>query len=232
MIADRRIGPRNQGVVNMKGDNETLLPGATTVDGGTKAVSRVALSAIGVVAFATLTALGARFVIHIGPVPMTLQVFFVLLAGMTMGKRLGVASQIAYVTAGLLGVPVFSSPPHAGPGYLLGPTGGYLVGFVAAAYFTGLVVEKLGGSFKKGPSIFAYLLAGTVGLVLIYALGAGWLAVFMMHDGLKFSTALGNAVSAGIAPFVVVDLLKCAAAALVVEGAGALKNRRQMRVDS
>lgn len=90
--------------------------------------------------FAALTAVGGMIVIPLGIVPITLQTFFVLYAGYVLGARNGAASQILYIVLGLLGLPVYSKG-GAGLGHLLGPTGGYLVGFVAAAYIVGKFTE-------------------------------------------------------------------------------------------
>ncbi|MCG2794299.1 MAG: biotin transporter BioY [Actinomycetia bacterium] len=159
------------------------------------------------VCFAALTGLGAWLRIPILPVPVTLQVFFVLLSGLALGPRLGAASQLLYISAGLCGLPVFAAFPHAGPAVLLGPTGGYLLGFPVAAGITGWVGERLGG--RNGNGIWACIVACGGGLLAIYAVGAGWLAVWLqMHD----KSAL-QAFSLGIKPFILVDSLKALAAA-------------------
>jgi hypothetical protein len=91
--------------------------------------------------FALLTALGAYVAVPlpVGPVPLSLQTLFVLLCGLLLGPRLGAAAQAAYLTAGFVGLPVFAQG-FGGPGVLLGPTGGYLIAFPAAA-----ALARLGG---------------------------------------------------------------------------------------
>ena len=98
----------------------------------------------GIVGFAALVALGARLSVPLWPVPITLQVPFVLLAGALLGARAGAGSMATYLAAGALGLPVFSA--GGGPGYFLGPTGGYLVGFVAAAALVGLLAGPRAGA--------------------------------------------------------------------------------------
>lgn len=155
------------------------------------------------VVFAALTALGARVQVHLPftPVPITGQVFCVLLAGAVLGARLGFASQAAYLAAGAAGLPVFAH--GGGPAALLGPTGGYLVGFPLAALATGAVCESARGGWLR--------LAGCLlGVVVIYLFGAGWYAVWCAAIG---STARLTAVLAhSVFPFVLLDAAKAAAA--------------------
>ncbi len=154
---------------------------------------------------AGLTALGARLSIPWWPVPITMQVFVVLLCGAGLGRRWGAAAQAEYVLAGTLGLPVFAGA-SAGPGVLLGPTGGYLMGFIAAAYITGWLTEILG---RRGARPYAAALAGAA---TIWVFGWAWLAVWM---GVVRQEAapLGAAFAAGVMPFIVPDVVKAVAAA-------------------
>src|SRR6266498_3822816 len=93
-----------------------------------------------VVAFSLLTALAAQIVIPIGPVPITAQTFAVLLTGAFLGSRLGAIAMIAYLVEGVSGLPFFYGGT-SGISHLLGPTGGYLVAFPAAAFITGAFAE-------------------------------------------------------------------------------------------
>ena len=97
--------------------------------------------------FAALIAVGAYIKIPIpfSPVPITLQVFFIFLAGAMLGARWGTLSVIVYLLLGIVGLPVFSGGA-SGLGVLLGPTGGYLIGFVVAAFLVGTLCEKKGTS--------------------------------------------------------------------------------------
>jgi len=92
--------------------------------------------------FACLTALGAQVQVPISPVPVTLQVLFVLLSGLVLGSKLGILSQLEYLAFGLAGMPVFAQG-KSGLLALLDPTGGYLVGFILGAYIAGLLAESV-----------------------------------------------------------------------------------------
>lgn len=147
--------------------------------------------------FAALTALGAQIEIARYPVPYTLQTLFVLLTGAFLGARNGAIGQIAYLAAGALGAPVFSS---AGFGIerLFGPTGGYLLAFPAAAAVVGYLVQKrrtlLWTSISMAAGLFLIFLCGTVQLnvVLVHdwaqAFGGGFL-IFSWWDIVKVSAA-------------------------------------------
>lgn len=101
-------------------------------------------------------------------VPVTMQVFAVILCGMVLGGRLGAVAQMEYVAAGVFGAPVFAF--KAGPAALLGPTGGYLIGFIAAAYVIGILVERW-----NAEGFASYWLAGLFGVAVIYTCGVSWL---------------------------------------------------------
>jgi len=148
------------------------------------------LAAVG--GFALLTALLARVALPVPgtAVPLTLQTVAVLLSGVALGGRLGGASQALYVVAGIAGLPVFA-PVGAG----VTVTGGYLVGFVAAAWVVGAVYRRL------GRSLVALAAACVAGQTIIFILGAGWLCLL----------AGGNvdlAIRQGVWPFFLGDGLK------------------------
>lgn len=157
------------------------------------AASPAARRAAGVLALAALTAAGARVAVPLPgtPVPFTFQVVAVLLAGYVLGAGGAAASQAAYLAAGVAGLPVFAA--GGGPAYLLGPTGGYLMAFPAAAALVGLVVARRDGTG-------AHLAALVGGLALIHAGGAGWLALA--------GGGPGDALAAGVVPFVASDAVK------------------------
>lgn len=164
--------------------------GTTTL---TAAWSPAARRTAGVLGFALLAALGARVSVPLPgtPVPFTFQVVAVLLAGYLAGPATGAASQAAYLAAGAAGLPVFAA--GGGAAYLLGPTGGYLLAYPAAAAVAGWVATREGA----GPGVHALGLVAAV--AVIYAGGAGWLAAVSGPEA---------ALQAGVVPFVVVDLLK------------------------
>lgn len=149
--------------------------------------------------FTAVLAVSAYISIPIGSVPFTLQVFVVLLAGMVLGPRVGLLSVIAYLILGLV-APVYSGG-GSGLGYLFGPTGGYLIGFIPAVLLTGALA-------RRGDAGLARLtLAGLAGVVPIYALGTAWLAV-------QLDLGISAAIAAGVAPFLWVDVLKAMVAAI------------------
>ncbi|HJW76223.1 MAG TPA: biotin transporter BioY [Thermoleophilia bacterium] len=151
--------------------------------------------------FAALVAVGGLFALPFwGPVPFTLQVFFVLLAGLVLGPRLGALAVALYLLLGLV-APVYAQGT-SGIGVLFGPTGGYLFGFVAAAALAGVLAGRGGGRLRL-------LLASVIALVPIYALGATWLAWQLRIEDLR------TVLVEGVIPFVPVDLLKALAATLV-----------------
>ena len=96
--------------------------------------------------------------------PLTLQTLFVYLSGALLGARLGALSQAAYVILGLTGIPLFAG--GGGPAYVLHPTFGYLIGFIAGAYLVGRIVER-----SPRSSYARMLLAMGVGLIAVYLLG-------------------------------------------------------------
>ncbi len=150
--------------------------------------------------FAAATAAGARLEIPHAPVPFTLQTFMVLLAGAFLGPRNGALSQLLYLGAGVLGLPVFSGGAF-GLAVLLGPTGGYLLAFPAAAALAGYLV-------RQGGSLTWHLLGMAAALALIFAAGTAQLYAVALHDA-------GAAVAAGLLIFSWWDLLKLAAAAMI-----------------
>ena len=149
--------------------------------------------------FAALIAAGAYMVIPIGPVPIVLQNFFVVLAGLLLGWRWGLACVGIYLLAGAIGLPVFAGGA-AGIGRLVGPTGGYLLSYLPAAAIIGWVSAK-----GKG-RLLVDILAMIMGVLVVYAGGVCWLKAI---SGISW----GKAVSAGLLPFVPGDILKIAAAA-------------------
>lgn len=166
--------------------------------------------------FTIVTAVCAQvsFRLWFSPVPVTLQVMAVILSGLVLGSRWGAISQIQYLAMGAMGLPVFAEF-KAGPMAFAGPTGGYLFGFVLAAFAAGWVFEKLDG--RKT----AAWLGGISGVAAIYLLGSMWLAVWMSVAGGKpVSDCLHNAWMLGVVPFIGVDILKAIAASALAMGAG------------
>jgi len=151
--------------------------------------------------FAALIAVGAYVALPVGPVPFTLQVLFVLLAGLVLGPRLGALSVLVYLAAGLV-APIYAGG-SSGLGVLLGPTGGYLWGFVLAAVIAGLLAGD------RRDSVARCIAAALTGLVPIYVLGALWLA--WQLDGASATAVLVG----GVAQFVPGDVVKAVCAGLL-----------------
>ena len=147
---------------------------------------------------AALTAVGAYIAIPIGPVPIVLQNLFVMLTGLLLGGRWGAISIGVYLVAGAVGLPVFAGGT-GGVGKFVGPTGGYLMGFVAAAYLIGMISERGRGR------VIIDVLAMVAGTAIIYAFGVAWLKVIT-------GISLSKAIAVGMLPFLIGDVIKIAAA--------------------
>jgi biotin transport system substrate-specific component len=162
-----------------------------------QAPSRGVRLAVGVAVFAVLTALSARLALPLPgtPVPFTFQPLVVMLAGALLGARAGAASQMLYLTAGAVGLPVFAA--GGGALYLLGPTGGYLLAYPLAAFVTGALMSR---------GLLRVVLALLAGLVTIYAGGVAWLALL---------GSMSAALVMGLQPFLLADLVKVGLAAVI-----------------
>jgi biotin transport system substrate-specific component len=141
------------------------------------------------------------------PVPITMQVFTVLFCAISLGKTWAFASQIEYLLLGLAGFPLFAGF-KTGVAVLLGPTGGYIIGFAAAAFITGFVYKKL--SKVTGDSGFDVFIACLCGLAVIYISGCVHLAGYLYLGSKAPGVALLllNTVKIGVLPFIMFDLLK------------------------
>ncbi|MGA2679597.1 MAG: biotin transporter BioY [Sedimentisphaerales bacterium] len=144
----------------------------------------------------------------ISPVPITGQTFAVLMLAALLGSKRGVLAIIAYLVEGVAGLPVFAG--GMGPAALIGPTGGYLVGFVAVAYVVGKLAE-MGWDRHVSTTIAAML----VGEIVLYAFGVCWLAIM---------TNIRMALTVGLYPFIVGDILKVVLAAAVLPAGWKLLN--------
>ena len=176
-------------------------------------VGRLAL----VVAFSLLTALAAQVAVPLPwtPVPITGQTFAVLLTGALLGSRLGALAMIAYLIEGAAGLPFFAAG-GAGVGHLLfSPTSGYLLAYPAAAFLVGLLAER--GWDRRWLTAVA---AMSLGSIVILLGGWAWLSRFVGPAG---------AWAAGVAPFLVGDVVKIALAAAVLPTGWALLRRKGPR---
>ncbi|MEW6232088.1 MAG: biotin transporter BioY [Chloroflexota bacterium] len=148
------------------------------------------------------------------PVPVTGQTFGVLLVGALLGSRSGALSLLVYLGEGALGLPVFAGGT-GGLVRLAGPTGGYLLGFVAAAFLVGWLCER--GWDRRLPTAAMAMLLGNA---IIYLFGLPWLAHFVGPD---------KALALGLLPFIPGDLSKLILAALALPGGWALVNEAKSR---
>ena len=163
-------------------------------DRGLTVLAQLLLIAVG----SMLLAVSAQVKIPLYPVPVTGQTLVVLLIGMAYGSRLGAATVLAYLLEGGMGLPVFAGG-GAGWATLAGPTGGYLIGFLAAAFVLGLLAER---GMGRGPISTA--LAMLVGTAIIYVFGVTHLGGFIGFE---------KAIAAGLLPFLYGDALKLIVAA-------------------
>lgn len=152
-----------------------------------------------------VVAASAQVSIHLELVPITGQTFGVLLVGMALGARRGALALALYLAQGAAGLPVFAEAKF-GLATIMGPTGGYLVGFVAAAWLVGLLAER---GFDR--NLFTTLAAMVVGNIVIYAFGLAWLQTF--------TGGLEGAFTVGLYPFLPGDAIKAVLAALLLPGA-------------
>ena len=152
--------------------------------------------------FGAAIAIGAYIAIPLQPVPITLQNLFIYLAAALLGSHLGALSTIIYVTLGIMGLPVFAGG-KAGFGVLMGPTGGYLSGYIVCAYVTGKMIE-----IRKNPGFIWMVFSMAVGSVFTYLFGVAQLSMYLGIPAAK-------AVTVGVFPFLPGDALKIAAAALI-----------------
>jgi biotin transport system substrate-specific component len=178
-------------------------------DGFSGVLRTVILVALGT----TLLTLSAKIKLPLPYVPMTLQTLVVLVIGAAYGWRLGVATVMAYLAEGAIGLPVFAGPV-GGLAPFMGPTGGYLVGFVAAAFIAGWLSER--GWDRSAPLLFV---AMGLGHIVILAAGFAWLAF-----GIKLGPE--KAWLVGIAPFVAASVIKNALGAAAVPAIRHMLDRR------
>ena len=155
-----------------------------------KIVKTISIIVIGSI----LLTISAKIKIPFYPIPMTMQTFVILLIGVTLGYKMGLATVGLYLFEGIIGLPVFASSPEKGIGiaYFIGPTMGYLIGFLVAVYFAGL--------FKYDKGIINTFLKLIFSVSFIYILGLVWLGVLIGWDKPIFKL--------GAQPFLLAELLK------------------------
>ncbi len=173
-------------------------------DNTNKMIKYVVLAVLG----SLVLTISAKIQVIQTPVPITLQTLAIFAISAAFGSKLAVATVLLYLAQGLAGLPVFAGSV-AGPFYMAGPTAGYLVGFVVAAYIIGSAADK---GWSKNPIKMAGAIV--VADVVIFALGFTWLAI-VIGKGDLFAGAYG-AFFGGVVPFIVADLIKIALASSLV----------------
>ncbi len=170
-----------------------------------------------------LLALAAKIKVPFYPVPTTLQTLALAILAASYGSRLAVATVLLYLAEGMLGLPVFTNTPPAAasPLYLLGPTGGYLIGFVLAAAIVGALAER--GADRSVIRLFAAMLAGSAAVMICGVAWLAWLAQTSSGLGIGFE----KAVAVGLLPFLLGDLVKTALAAALVRAGWLFAARRR-----
>ncbi|HCW04799.1 MAG TPA: BioY family transporter [Clostridium sp.] len=159
--------------------------------------------------FTALTAVGAFIKIPLGPFlpAITLQVFFVILSALLLGKYYGALSQIIYIALGLIGIPVFTN--GSGIGYVMQPSFGYLLGFVPAAFLIGYLAEQI-----KKKNFFNLLLCCVLGIVIDYLVGLPYL-YYVLKFLLDQDVNIMALVKSGFLIFLPGDLVKCIVASIL-----------------
>jgi biotin transport system substrate-specific component len=196
---------------------DTLLT-ATIGDQGT--LRKLAL----VLGGALFIALAAKVTVPMWPVPVSLQTLAILLVGLSMGSRLGAATVAVYVAQGAMGLPVFTPTTLPGIAGLMGPTGGFLIGFIGMAWLAGLAVER---GLARG--VLSTALVALAVSAALYVPGVLWpmaLAAVAGLDAGWIGQGAGFYWAHFVAPFLLGDALKAVIAALVVTGAWAALRRR------
>ena len=191
------------GVFQPKGDTARLASNLATVVLGT-----------------LLITLCAKINVPVWPVPVTLQSFAIAALAAAFGLRIGVATVALYLVEGALGLPVFAT--GGGLAYLAGPTGGFLIGFLALAAIVGYAADR--GASGKPLTLFTAMLVGDA---LLFALGFAWLVLMAgQAQWIDQANVVASAFAKAVQPFIIWDILKMAMAALTVTGAWNILSRR------
>ena len=165
---------------------------------------KLAISALVAIAGSILLTLSAKIAIPFYPVPLTMTTFVVIGLGLALGPRLGTAAVALYLVQGAFGLPVFAGTPEKGLGfaYIMGPTGGYLLGYLLAAFVAGTLAER---GMDRSP--LNALLSALIASAIIYVPGLFWLGALFGWDQ--------PILAWGLTPFILGDATKAALAAIV-----------------
>jgi biotin transport system substrate-specific component len=160
---------------------------------------------------AALTAVGAYIYVPIGPVPIVLSTLFVILSGLLLGSRWGLISMALYLLVGAIGIPVFAGG-KGGFAYFLGPTGGYLFGYLISAWITGLLSERSNRLFVWDVTAVA------IGSLILYGCGVLWLKVVTQMSWPK-------TLLVGVIPFLIGDAIKASVAVILARSVRPMLSR-------
>lgn len=152
---------------------------------------------------AALTAVFSQIAVPIGPVPINLALLSIFVAGAFLGPVYGTLSQLVYVLLGAISIPVFANF-SGGLGIIVGPTGGYIIGYIFTAFITGIIIKK------SNKSILMYIIAMVLGLVACYSLGTAWF-IYVTKRTLIESLTLC------VFPFLIGDAVKIALAIVITK---------------
>jgi biotin transport system substrate-specific component len=206
--------------------SDTLL--SVLVSRGDSAATTRAIQIASVLFITALTAAAAQISVPLPftAVPLTLQPMVVLIGALALGSRLGAASQILYLAAGIAGLPVFAASATLPPGALrlLGPTGGYLMAYPVAAFVAGYLAER---GFDR--RYLTSVLAMFAGLAIIFTSGVLWLGLFARTLTGSAPVGMQSALATGLYPFLLPDLIKLAVAAALVPALWRLIGRTNVR---
>jgi len=161
---------------------------------------------------AALTAVGAYIHVPIGPVPIVLSTLFVLLTGLLLGSRWGLASMGLYLLVGAIGIPVFAGG-RGGLAHFFGPTGGYLLGYLVSAWVTGVISEHSRGL------LILEILAVLIGSLAIYGIGVPWLKMVTQMSWTK-------TLMVGMVPFLIGDAIKASVAVILARSVRPILKRQ------
>lgn len=168
-------------------DNNSLPSNKNNINSNIANIVFVAL-------FVAVIAVCAQIIIPFGQVPFTLQTLGVFLSASLLGIKRGILSVLIYILLGAVGLPVFSGF-SGGLGFLLGPTGGYIVGFLFTAFIVGFMTEKL------GKNLWVLVASMVIGILICYAFGTVWFCIIMKKDilyGLLWC----------VVPYIIPDIVK------------------------
>ena len=161
---------------------------------------------------AALTAVGAYIHVPIGPVPIVLSTLFVILSGLLLGGRWGPASMALYLLVGAIGMPVFAGG-KGGFAHFFGPTGGYLLGYVFAAWITGFISER------SRSLLILDIFAVAIGSISIYAFGVPWLKIVTQMSWPK-------TFMVGVIPFLIGDAIKASVVVILARSVRPILKRQ------